>query len=136
MAGAGMMSFAYERPTDWSEAGRLLALPGAVAKMGGCDVLTKFRSGRLQAQTVVALNGLPEFTAYPGAPGPHHRATMHICPDIEYVERAWDCAKYGRPSDRPLLELTVPTMYDPSLAPPGSMILPPPKLVSSEPGAP
>ena len=53
------MSFAYERPTDWSEAGRLLALPGAVAKMGGCDVLTKFRSGRLQAQTVVALNGLP-----------------------------------------------------------------------------
>lgn len=59
MAGTGTMSFAYERPTDWSEAGRLLALPGAVAKMGGCDVLTKFRSGRLQAQTVVALNGLP-----------------------------------------------------------------------------
>jgi carbon-monoxide dehydrogenase medium subunit len=59
MTGTGMMSFVYERPTDWSEAGRLLALPGAVAKMGGCDVLTKFRSGRLQAQTVVALNGLP-----------------------------------------------------------------------------
>ncbi len=59
MAGTGTMSFAYERPTDWSEAGRLLALPGAVAKMGGCDVLTKFRSGRLQAQTVVALNALP-----------------------------------------------------------------------------
>jgi phytoene dehydrogenase-like protein len=78
----------------------------------------------------LALNGLPEFTAYPGvfsggafAPGPHHRATMHICPSIEYVERAWDDAKYGRPSERPLLELTIPTMYDPSLAPPGKHIM-------------
>jgi phytoene dehydrogenase-like protein len=48
---------------------------------------------------------------------------MHICPNIEYVERAWDDAKYGRPSERPLLELTVPTMYDPSLAPPGKHIM-------------
>ena len=71
----------------------------------------------------LALNGLPEFAAYPGAPGPHHRATMHICPNIEYVERAWDDAKYGRPSQRPLLELTIPTMYDPSLAPPGRHIM-------------
>lgn len=71
----------------------------------------------------LALSGLPEFTAYPGAPGPHHRATMHICPSIDYVERAWDDAKYGRPSERPLLELTVPTIYDPSLAPPGRHIM-------------
>ena len=38
---------------------------------------------------------------------------MHICPSIDYVERAWDDAKYGRPSERPLLEMTIPTMYDP-----------------------
>ena len=48
---------------------------------------------------------------------------MHICPSIDYVEHAWDNAKYGRPSERPLLELTCPTMYDPSLAPPGRHIL-------------
>jgi phytoene dehydrogenase-like protein len=59
----------------------------------------------------------------PGAPGPQHRATMHICPSIDYIERAWDDAKYGRPSDRPMLELTIPTMYDPSLAPPGKHIM-------------
>ena len=57
--------------------------------------------------------------AYPGArraaPPRHH---AHL-PDIDYVERAWDDAKYGRPSERPLLELTIPTMYDPSLAPAG-----------------
>jgi phytoene dehydrogenase-like protein len=82
-----------------------------------------FRIEGTSCKINLALNGLPEFTAYPGAPGPHHGATMHICPSIEYVERAWDDAKYGRPSDRPLLELTIPTMYDPSLAPPGKHIM-------------
>jgi phytoene dehydrogenase-like protein len=48
---------------------------------------------------------------------------MHICPSMDYVEHAWDDAKYGRPSERPLLEMTVPTMYDPSLAPPGKHIM-------------
>ncbi len=71
----------------------------------------------------LALSGLPEFSALPGAPGPQHRATMHICPSIEYIERAWDDAKYGRPSERPMLELTIPTIYDPSLAPPGRHIM-------------
>jgi CO/xanthine dehydrogenase FAD-binding subunit len=53
------MSFQYEVPTDWAEAGRLLAQSGAVAKMGGCDVLTRFRSGRLDASRVVSLRKLP-----------------------------------------------------------------------------
>ena len=90
------------------------------------DFVTAIRNFRIEGTSCkinLALNGLPEFTAYPGAPGPHHRATMHICPDIEYVERAWDDAKYGRPSERPLLELTVPTLYDPSLAPEGKHIM-------------
>ena len=82
-----------------------------------------YRSEGTSLKMNLALSGLPEFHALPGAPGPQHRATMHICPSIEYVERAWDDAKYGRPSERPLLELTVPTMYDPSLAPPGKHIL-------------
>ena len=90
------------------------------------DFVSAIRNFRIEGTSCkinLALSGLPEFTAYPGAPGPHHRATMHICPSIEYVEHAWDDAKYGRPSDRPLLELTVPTMYDSSLAPPGKHIM-------------
>ena len=87
------------------------------------DAIRKFRIEGTSCKINLALNGLPEFTAYPGARGPHHGATMHICPSIEYVERAWDDAKYGRPSERPLLELTVPTIYDPSLAPPGKHIM-------------
>ena len=71
----------------------------------------------------LALDGLPDFTAYPGAPGPQHGATMHICPSIDYVELAWDDAKYGRPSQNPLLEMTCPTVYDPALAPAGKHIM-------------
>jgi phytoene dehydrogenase-like protein len=90
---------------------------------GFVAAIRHFRIEGTSCKINLALNGLPEFTAYPGAPGPHHRATMHICPHIDYVERAWDDAKYGRPSERPLLELTIPTMYDPSLAPPGQHIM-------------
>jgi phytoene dehydrogenase-like protein len=86
------------------------------------NAIRHFRIEGTSCKINLALTGLPEFSAFPGA-GPQHRATMHICPNIDYVERAWDDAKYGRPSGRPLLELTVPTMYDPSLAPPGKHIM-------------
>ena len=90
------------------------------------DFLSSIRRFRVEGTSCkinLACNALPEFTCLPGAPGPQHRATMHICPDIDYVERAWDDAKYGRPSARPLLEMTSPTQYDPSLAPPGKHII-------------
>ena len=87
------------------------------------DGIRKFRSEGTSLKMNLALSGLPEFTAYPGAPGPQHRATMHICPTVEYIERAWDDAKYGRPSKSPLVEMAIPTMYDPSLAPPGRHIM-------------
>jgi phytoene dehydrogenase-like protein len=89
------------------------------------DFLESIRRFRIEGTSLkinLALSGVPDFKALPGA-GPQHRATMHICPSIEYVERAWDDAKYGRPSERPLLEMTMPTMYDPSLAPPGHHIM-------------
>jgi phytoene dehydrogenase-like protein len=71
----------------------------------------------------LALDGLPDFLALPGERGPQHGATMHICPSIDYVERAWDDAKYGRPSRNPLIEMTCPTIYDPALAPAGKHIM-------------
>jgi phytoene dehydrogenase-like protein len=68
----------------------------------------------------LALDGLPSFRALPASGVmPYHKTTMHICPSLDYVERAWDDAKYGRPSARPMLEMTIPTTYDDSLAPPG-----------------
>jgi phytoene dehydrogenase-like protein len=72
----------------------------------------------------VALGELPSFTACPGtAPGPQHRGTIHICPDLDYIERAYDDAKYGRPSARPVLECTIPSVVDPTVAPPGRHVM-------------
>lgn len=72
----------------------------------------------------LALGELPSYRALPGTTlGPQHRGTTHLCPSLECAERAWDDAKYGRPSREPLLEITIPTAYDPSLAPPGKHLL-------------
>ncbi|HYY89511.1 MAG TPA: NAD(P)/FAD-dependent oxidoreductase, partial [Chloroflexota bacterium] len=72
----------------------------------------------------LALGELPSYSALPGtALGPQHRGTTHICDSLEALERAWDDAKYGSPSREPLLEITIPTAYDPSLAPEGKHIL-------------
>lgn len=91
------------------------------------DGIRKFRSEGTSLKMNLALRGVPEFTALPGdppgSPGPQHRATMHLCPSVDYIERAWDDAKYGRPSQSPLIEMTIPTMYDPSLAPEGRHIM-------------
>jgi phytoene dehydrogenase-like protein len=85
--------------------------------------IEQFRVEGTSLKMNLALDGLPDFTALPGTPGPQHGATMHICPSIDYVERAWDDAKYGRPSQNPLIEMTCPTIYDPDLAPSGKHIM-------------
>jgi phytoene dehydrogenase-like protein len=72
----------------------------------------------------VALAELPSFDARPGTrPGPQHQGTIHICPDLDYIERAYDDAKYGRPSARPVLECTIPSVVDPTVAPPGQHLM-------------
>ena len=72
----------------------------------------------------VALSELPNFTACPGSDvGPQHRGTIHICPDQDYIERAFDDAKYGRPSKDPILECTIPSSVDPTVAPPGKHLM-------------
>ena len=72
----------------------------------------------------VALAELPSFRACPGTrPDPQHQGTIHICPDLDYIERAYDDAKYGRPSQRPVLECTIPSVVDPTVAPPGQHLM-------------
>ncbi|MGH9797114.1 MAG: phytoene desaturase family protein, partial [Candidatus Polarisedimenticolia bacterium] len=71
-----------------------------------------------------ALAELPDFTALPGTkPGPQHAGTIDICPSLDYMERAYDEAKYGRWSSEPFLEAVIPTVYDDSIAPPGRHIM-------------
>jgi len=72
----------------------------------------------------VALGELPSFHALPGSePGPQHRGTIHICPDQDYIERAYDDAKYGRPSAQPVIEFQLPSVVDPTVAPAGRHLM-------------
>jgi phytoene dehydrogenase-like protein len=76
------------------------------------------------AKINLALAEPPRFTCMPTDDvGPHHRGTMHIGPSLEYLERAYDDAKYGRPSERPILEMTMATSVDRTIAPPGKHLL-------------
>ncbi len=78
------------------------------------------------AKVNLALSEPPRFTCMKDAPGvvaPHHHGTMHIGPSLDYLERAYDDAKYGRPSEHPILEMTMATSVDPTIAPPGKHIL-------------
>jgi phytoene dehydrogenase-like protein len=80
----------------------------------------KFRgsSGKVN----LALDALPDFTCLPGA-GPHLRGAVSISPGVDYMERAYDQAKYGEFSRRPYIDMVIPTLTDPSVAPPGKHIL-------------
>jgi len=76
------------------------------------------------AKINLALGEPPRFTCVPGEGiGPHHRGTIHIGPSLDYLERAYDDAKYGRPSERPILEITMATSIDRTIAPPGKHLL-------------
>jgi phytoene dehydrogenase-like protein len=72
----------------------------------------------------LALEGLPNFRCLPGDRlAPHHKTTIHICPTMDYIERGYDEAKFGHPSTHPMLEMTIPTTYDNTLAPAGKHIM-------------
>jgi phytoene dehydrogenase-like protein len=80
----------------------------------------KFRgsSGKVN----LALDALPEFTSLPGA-GRHLRGAISISPSVEYMERAYDEAKYGAFSSHPYIDIVIPSLTDPSVAPPGKHVM-------------
>jgi phytoene dehydrogenase-like protein len=68
----------------------------------------------------LALSELPDFACRPGRdPAPHHRGTIHVGASLDHIERAYDDARCGRPSARPVIELTIPSVLDGTLAPAG-----------------
>lgn len=78
------------------------------------------------AKINVALDRLPNFSAMPNTgdgPGPQHRGTIHLCPDQDFIERAYDEAKYGVPSTNPVVECTIPSAVDATVAPPGKHLM-------------
>ncbi|XP_056148139.1 pyridine nucleotide-disulfide oxidoreductase domain-containing protein 2 [Lampris incognitus] len=75
----------------------------------------------------VAVDKLPNFLASPtpdGKPGPHHQCSIHLnCESVEVLETAYKDAMRGQASARPMLEMTIPSVLDPTLAPPGCHVV-------------
>ncbi len=80
----------------------------------------KFRgsSGKVN----LALDALPDFKCMPG-PGAHLRGAVSISPSVDYMERAYDDAKYGHHSRWPYIDIVIPSLTDPSVAPPGKHVM-------------
>jgi phytoene dehydrogenase-like protein len=78
------------------------------------------RSHGLAAKLHLALNGAPSFS---GVPEASLRGRLLIAPSLQHIEHAYNHAKYGEFSAAPVMEITVPTVNDPSLAPPGHHVL-------------
>ena len=89
--------------------------------------IDSFRVEGCSVKINLALDGLPDFKAFPNRSNKEinlpHKTTMHVCPSMDYIDRGWEDAKQGRPSANPMLECTIPTAYDDSIAPPGKHIM-------------
>ena len=86
------------------------------------DDIRRYKFRGSSGKVNMALDALPDFTSLP-VEGPHLRGAISISPSVEYMERAYDDAKYGEFSRRPYIDMVIPTLTDPSVAPPGKHIL-------------
>jgi phytoene dehydrogenase-like protein len=89
------------------------------------DFLHQIRRYKLRGSSGkvnLALDRFPEFTCRPGV-GPHVQGDLAIAPDLDYLERAFDDAKYGDFSRRPYLNIVFPSLVDPTVAPPGKHVM-------------
>ena len=89
---------------------------------GFLDDVNRYKFRGSSGKVNLALDALPDFTCMPG-PGVHLRGAISISPSIEYMERAYDAAKYGRFSPRPYMDIVIPSLTDPSVAPPGKHVM-------------
>jgi phytoene dehydrogenase-like protein len=70
----------------------------------------------------LALDAAPQFACWPGD-GPHLRGAISISPSVDYIERAYDQSKYGEFSQEPYIDIVIPSMIDPDMAPPGKHVM-------------
>ena len=83
-----------------------------------------FKMNGFSAKVNLSLSELPDFTCRPGKePAPHHRGDIVISGSFEYMERAFDNAKYGRFPKAPVLDVVIPSTTDPTLAPKGKHVM-------------
>jgi phytoene dehydrogenase-like protein len=97
-------------------------LEPAALPAGFREEIGRFRFRGSSGKVNLALDGLPDFTCLPGT-GEHLRGAISFSPAVDYMERAYDDAKAGRFSRRPYIDMIIPTLVDPRMAPPGKHII-------------
>src|SRR5713101_3139970 len=86
------------------------------------DEVRRYKFRGSSGKVNLALGALPNFKCLPGH-GAHLRGAISISPSMDYMERAYDDAKYGHYSRRPYIDMVIPSLTDPSVAPPGKHVL-------------
>jgi phytoene dehydrogenase-like protein len=86
------------------------------------EEIRRFKFRGSSGKVNLAVDRLPDFTALPGV-GEHLRGAISFSPSLEEMEQAYDDAKYNRFSRRPYIDMIIPTLVDPSMAPPGKHII-------------
>ena len=89
------------------------------------DFITSIKNFRIRGSSGkvnLALNGLPDFTCLPGK-GHHLHGAISISPSMDYLEKAYDDAKYGNFSESPYMDIIIPSLLDPDMAPPGKHVM-------------
>ena len=84
--------------------------------------INRFKFRGSSGKVNLALDRVPEFSCRPGD-GDHIRGDIAIAPNVDYLERAYDEAKYGAFSRRPFINAVIPSLTDPTLAPPGKHVM-------------
>ena len=89
------------------------------------DFITSIKNFRIRGSSGkvnLALSGLPDFTCLPGE-GHHLHGAISISPSMDYLEKAYDDAKYGNFSESPYMDIIIPSLLDPDMAPPGKHVM-------------
>ncbi|HYM83782.1 MAG TPA: NAD(P)/FAD-dependent oxidoreductase [Candidatus Dormibacteraeota bacterium] len=86
------------------------------------DEVRRFKFRGSSGKVNLAVDALPDFRCLPGR-GEHLRGAISLSPSTDEMEQAYDDAKYGRWSRRPYVDMIIPTLVDPSMAPPGKHVI-------------
>jgi phytoene dehydrogenase-like protein len=86
------------------------------------EEIRRFKFRGSSGKVNLAVDRLPDFTCLPGE-GEHLRGAISFSPSIDEMETAYDDAKYGRFSRRPYVDMIIPTLVDPTMAPPGKHVI-------------
>ena len=84
--------------------------------------ISRFKMRGSSGKVNLALDALPEFACLPGM-GEHLTGDITIAPSVRYLEEAYDDAKYGAFSKKPFMDIVIPSLTDPSVAPPGKHVM-------------